>query len=54
MLLLSAAGVSKKWYPCDANYNIGRCTGPVMYCSPYDPDGDGKGYTADDRGKWCL
>lgn len=44
-----AAGVSKKWYPCDGNYNIGRCTGPVMYCSPYDPDGDGKGYTADEE-----
>ena len=44
-----SAGVSKKWYPCDANYNIGRCTGPVMYCSPYDPDGDGEGYTADDE-----
>ena len=44
-----SAGVSKKWYPCDANYNIGRCTGPVMYCYPYDPDGDGEGYTADDE-----
>lgn len=44
-----AAGVSKKWYPCDGNYNIGRCTSPVMYCSPYDPDYDGKGYTADEE-----
>ncbi len=41
-----SAGISKKWYPCDANYNIGRCTGPVMYCAPYDPDNDGEGYTA--------
>ena len=40
-----ASGVSKKWYPCDGDYNIGRCTGPVMYCTPYDPDGDGTGYT---------
>lgn len=44
-----SAGVSKKWYPCDGDYNIGRCTGPVMYCAPYDPDGDGKGYTADEE-----
>lgn len=40
-----AAGVSKKWYPCDANYGIGQCSGPVMYLSPFDPDGDGAGYT---------
>ena len=44
-----SAGVSKKWYPCDGNYNIGRCTSPVMYCAPYDPDYDGKGYTADEE-----
>lgn len=44
-----SAGVSKKWYPCDGDYSIGRCTGPVMYCSPYDPDGDGQGYTADEE-----
>ena len=43
-----AEGVSKKWYPCDANYGIGQCSGPVMYLSPYDPDGDGAGYTQDD------
>lgn len=43
-----AAGVSKKWYPCDADYGLG-CTGPVMYMSPYDPDNDGKGYTKDDE-----
>ena len=44
-----SAGVSKKWYPCDGDYGIGRCTGPIMYCSPYDPDGDGAGYTADEE-----
>ena len=43
-----AEGVSKKWYPCDANYGSGQCSGPVMYLSPYDPDGDGAGYTQDD------
>lgn len=43
-----AEGISKKWYPCDGNYGIGQCTGPVMYLSPYDPDGDGAGYTQDD------
>ena len=43
-----AAGISKKWYPCDADYGLG-CTGPVMYMSPYDPDNDGKGFTADDE-----
>ena len=44
-----AAGISKKWYPCDASYGIGQCSGPVMYISPYDPDGDGAGYTAEDE-----
>jgi len=44
-----SAGVSKKWYPCDANYNIGRCTGPLMYVSPYDPDGDGEGFTKEEE-----
>lgn len=44
-----AQGISKKWYPCDGNYGIGQCTGPVMYMAPYDPDGDGAGYTADDE-----
>lgn len=34
-------GISKKWYPCDNNYGIGQCTGPLMYMTPYDPDGDG-------------
>lgn len=44
-----AKGISKKWYPCDDNYGIGQCSGPVMYMSPYDPDGDGAGYTEDDE-----
>lgn len=44
-----AAGISKKWYPCDANYGIGQCTGPVMYLTPYDPDGDGKGFTDEEK-----
>lgn len=43
-----SAGISKKWYPCDADYGLG-CTGPVMYMTPYDPDNDGAGYTADDE-----
>lgn len=43
-----ATGVSKKWYPCDKDYGLG-CTGPVMYMSPYDPDNDGAGFTADDE-----
>lgn len=43
-----SAGVSKRWYPCDGDYGIGRCTGPVMYCSPYDPDGDGVYDAADE------
>ena len=44
-----AQGISKKWYPCDGDYGIGQCTGPVMYLSPYDPDGDGAGYTEDEE-----
>jgi len=44
-----AAGVKKKWIPCYASFGIGQCTGPVMYATPYDPDGDGKGYTEDDE-----
>lgn len=39
-----SAGVSKRWYPCDKDYGLG-CTGPIMYMTPYDPDGDGSGYT---------
>ena len=44
-----AKGISKKWYPCDANYGVGQCTAPVMYIAPYDPDGDGKGFTAEEK-----
>ena len=44
-----AKGISKKWYPCDASYGVGQCSGPVMYVSPFDPDGDGKGYTKEEE-----
>ena len=44
-----AQGISKKWYPCDGNYGIGQCTGPVMYLTPYDPDGDGAGFTEEEK-----
>lgn len=40
-----AQGISKKWYPCDANYGIGQCSGPMVFVAPYDPDGDGAGFT---------
>lgn len=42
-------GVKKRWYPCDGDYKIGRCTGPVMYITPYDPDGDGQYDAADEE-----
>ena len=45
------AGVSKKWYPCDGDYGIGQCTGPVMYVAPHDPDGDGAGFTPEEENK---
>lgn len=40
-----AGGVesSRKWIPMNANYGIGRCTGPVMYMSPDDVKNDGSG-----------
>ena len=44
-----AAGVKKRWIPCYASFGIGQCSGPVMYAYPYDPDGDGKGFTEDDK-----
>lgn len=44
-----AAGVKKRWIPCYASFGIGQCSGPVMYALPYDPDGDGKGFTEDDK-----
>lgn len=44
-----AAGVKKRWIPCYASFGIGQCSGPVMYAYPYDPDGDGKGFTEDDE-----
>lgn len=32
--LAGGVGKTKKWVPCNGDYGIGRCTGPVMYCSP--------------------
>ena len=29
-------GNPKKWVPCNMNYGIGNCSGPVMYMSPDD------------------
>jgi hypothetical protein len=34
-------GNPKKWVPCNMNYGIGRCSGPVMYMSPTDVKNDG-------------
>ena len=31
----------KKWVPCDGDYGIGQCTGPMMYCNPDDVLNDG-------------
>ena len=36
-----SSGISKRWYPCDGDYGIGQCTGPVMYMNPDDTDGNG-------------
>lgn len=41
--LAGGVGKSRKWYPMDANYGIGRCTGPVMYMSPDDVMNNGTG-----------
>lgn len=35
----------KKWVPCDGNYGIGQCTGPIMYCNPDDVLSDGSALT---------
>ena len=43
--LAGGVGKSKKWVPCNANYGIGRCSGPVMYGSPDDVKNDGSGST---------
>lgn len=41
--LAGGVGKSRKWYPMDADYGIGRCTGPVMYMSNTDVMNDGSG-----------
>lgn len=38
-------GNPKKWVPCNANYGIGSCSGPVMYMSPDD-------YPEPELGNW--
>lgn len=38
-------GNPKRWVPCNANYGVGRCSGPVMYMSPDDVMNDGSGST---------
>lgn len=43
--LCGGVGKSRKWYPMDGNYGIGRCTGPVMYMSPDDVMNNGTGNT---------
>ena len=34
--LAGGVGKSRKWYPIEKDYGIGRCTGPMMYMSPDD------------------
>ena len=43
--LAGGVGKSKKWVPCNGDYGIGRCTGPVMYGNPDDTRNDGSGST---------
>ncbi len=43
--LTGGVGSSKTWVPCDGNYGVGQCTGPVMYCNPDDVLNDGSGST---------
>lgn len=31
----------KKWVPCDGDYGIGQCTGPMMYINPWNVDCSG-------------
>lgn len=46
-----SVGVSKRWRPMNVSYSYGGYHGssPVMYIAPYDPDGDGKGFTAEEK-----
>jgi len=46
------AGLSKKWYPIDADYSkkLGSYRdGPIAFLTPYDPDNDGEGYTDSEK-----
>ncbi len=43
--LTGGVGKSKKWVPCDKDYGVGQCTGPVMYCNPDDVLNDGSAST---------
>ena len=43
--LAGGVGKSKKWVPCNANYGVGRCSGPVMYGNPDDVKNDGSNST---------
>ena len=43
--LTGGVGKSKKWVPCDKDYGVGQCTGPVMYCNPDDVLNDGSNST---------
>lgn len=43
--LAGGVGKTKRWVPCNGNYGIGRCTGPVMYMSPDDVKNDGSAST---------
>lgn len=43
--LAGGVGKTKKWVPCNGNYGVGRCTGPVMYGNPDDVRNDGSGST---------
>lgn len=43
--LAGGVGKKKRWVPCNGNYGIGQCTGPVMYMSPDDVKNDGSAST---------
>ena len=43
--LTGGVGSSKRWVPCDKDYGVGQCSGPVMYCNPDDVLNDGSGDT---------
>ncbi len=43
--LAGGVGKTKTWVPCDGDYGVGDCTGPVMYCNPDDVLNDGSAST---------